>query len=142
MSPQALSVGTVDTLTTGAVKSVGDVNNVAAGSTLIAVQHAAFSFATSGEHTIVSSVANARIRVLGWNAITKSTNTLTWFSDSSAGTTLAGPYDLAANGGISVGYSPVGWFQTSAGAGVDLVLKSDDASSFGGNVVYIQSSAI
>lgn len=130
------------TNTIGAVYNVPDVSQVTAGTTAITVQYAAFGFATSGPQVIISSAANARIRVLAWNLVTKSTNTVTWFSDSTAGTTLAGPYDFAANGGISVGYSPVGWFQTSAGAGVDLVLKSEVASSVGGNVVYIQSSAI
>jgi len=117
------------------------MNSVGTGSSNIAVSRAAIGFATSGGQTIVASAANASIRVLGWNVVTATTNALTWFSGSSAGSTLAGPYHFAANGGISVPVTEFGWMQTT-GAGIPLVLKGDVASSVGGNIVYIQSSAI
>jgi hypothetical protein len=137
-----LSVGTVDSITTGAVRVTQNSSQVIAGTTAITVQYASIPpFATSGAVDIISSVANTFIRVLAWNLIAPTTAVLTWFSDSTANSTLAGPYHLAANGGISVPYSPVGWFQTTA-AGLALALKSETASSVGGNIVYIQSSAI
>mgnify|MGYP000448125811 CR=1 FL=1 len=121
------------------VRSHFQTNQLAQGSTLITVQRANISFNTSGAQTIVSSVANAVIRVLGWNLVTTSTTVLTWFSGTTGGSTLAGPYSFAANGGISVPVTEFGWFQTSSG--VALTLKSEAASSVGGNIVYVQSTS-
>ena len=112
-----------------------------AGTTGVTVQRAAFGTATTVVLTVVSSVANTFIRVLGWNIVSASTNVVTWFSGTTAGSTLAGPYHLAANGGMSVPVSEFGWFQTTA-ISLGLVLKQEVASSIGGNVVYLQSSAI
>jgi len=125
----------------GVIRTQKDVNTPVAGTTALTISRAMISFATSGAQTIVSSVAGANIRILGWNLVTATTNVLTWFSATTAGTTLAGPYHFAANGGISVPISEYGWMQTTA-VGVGIVLKAEVASSVGGNVVYIQSSAI
>ena len=125
----------------GVIRTQKDVNTPVAGTTALTISRAMISFATSGAQTIVSSVAGANIRILGWNLVTATTNVLTWFSATTAGTTLAGPYHFAANGGISVPISEYGWMQTTA-IGVGIVLKAEVASSVGGNVVYIQSSAI
>jgi len=125
----------------GVIRTMKDVNTPVAGTTGLTIARATISFATSGSQTIVSSVANTNIRILGWNLVTATTNVLTWFSATTAGTTLAGPYHFAANGGISVPVSEYGWMQTTA-VGVGIVLKAEVASSVGGNVVYIQSSAI
>jgi len=125
----------------GVIRTQKDVNTPVAGTTALTISRATISFATSGAQTVVSSVAGANIRILGWNLVTATTNVLTWFSATTAGTTLAGPYHFAANGGISVPISEYGWMQTTA-VGVGIVLKAEVASSVGGNVVYIQSSAI
>ena len=134
--------GSTVSISTGQVAAMQQTDQVAAGSSAITVSHANISLTSSGVATIVSSGANQRIRVLGWNLVCATTQVVTWFSDSSAGTTLAGPYPFAANGGISVPVTPLGWFQTSAGVGVDLVLKLEVAGNVGGSVTYIQSSAI
>src|SRR3990172_5256879 len=125
----------------GFIRTQKDVNTPVAGTTALTISRATISFATSGAQTIVSSVAGANIRILGWNLVTATTNVLTWFSATTAGTTLARPYHFAANGGISVPISEYGWMQTTA-VGVGVVLKAEVASSIGGNVVYIQSAAI
>jgi len=128
-------------ISTGIVRVIGDVSRVTAGSTALTVQYANISLTTAVTgQTIVSSGNNQTIRVLAWNVVCPTTTVLTWFSGSTDGSTLAGPYSFAANGGISVGYSPVGHFETAAD--VDLVLKSASTSLVGGNIVYVQSSAI
>src|SRR3990167_5464464 len=110
---------------------------LAQGTTVLTPSFASLSFATSGAQTIVSSVANSVVRVLQWNLVAASTNSLQWRSGTSA---ISGMMAFAANGGISVPYSPVGLFQGTSGSALNLF--SETATSVGGSIVYLQSTSL
>ena len=103
------------------------------GTTSVTPAYASISFATSGAQTIVSSAATTAIKVLSWEAVCASTTSLGWRSGTSA---ITGLRAFAANGGISVGFNPIGLFQTDAGSA--LILFSETASSVGGSISYIK----
>ncbi len=134
--------GSTISVSTGQVAAMQQANQVVFGTTAMTVSHTNISLTSSGAATIVSSASSGQIRVLGWNVVCATTQVLTWFAGTTAGTTLAGPYPFAANGGISVPVSPLGSFGTSAGAGVALTLKADVNGNVGGSITYVQSSAL
>src|SRR3990167_7052501 len=70
-------------------------------------------------------------------SVCASTTSLQWRSGTSA---LTGLMPFAANGGISVPFSPVGLFQATSGS--SLVLFNESASSVGGSIVYLRSTSI
>ena len=112
-------------------------NQLWQGTTSLTPLFASISFATSGAQTIATSVASASIRVLQWNVVCASTTSLQWRSGTSA---LTGLMPFAANGGISVPFSPVGLFQATSGS--SLVLFNEAASSVGGSIVYLRSTSL
>jgi len=112
-------------------------NQLWQGTTSLTPLFGSISFATSGAQTIATSVAAASIRVLQWNVVCASTTSLQWRSGTSA---LTGLMPFAANGGISVPFSPVGLFQATSGS--SLVLFNESASSVGGSIVYLRSTSI
>ena len=110
---------------------------LAQGTTVLTPAFASISFATSGAQTIVSSVANSVVRILQWNLVAASTNSLQWRSGTTA---ISGLMAFAANGGISVPYSPVGLLQGTSGSALNLF--SETATSIGGSIVYLQSTSL
>src|SRR3990167_5671514 len=132
-----LSVTGTSNVSGSTVVAYTQTNQLWQGTTSLTPLFASISFATSGAQTIATSVAAASIRVLQWNAVCASTTSLQWRSGTSA---LTGLMPFAANGGISVPFSPVGLFQATSGS--SLVLFSESASSVGGSIVYLRSTSI
>ena len=113
------------------------INSVYAGTTAVTPLFASISFATSGAQVVVSSVALQKIRVLQYSLVCASTNSLQWRSGT---TNISGLMAFAANGGISVPYSPVGVLDVTSGSALNLF--SETATSVGGHVVYVRAAAV
>lgn len=103
------------------------------------VKFAKIDVAASGDNTIVAAVAASapepakKIRVLGYVLVADGAVTAQWQSGA-AGTALSGAMSLAANGGVSAPFSPVGQFETVAGALLNLSLGG--AVGVRGHLVY------
>lgn len=103
--------------------------------TALTPKFAAIDVTTSGNNTIVSAVSTKKIRVLAYVLVASAAVTVR-FEDGAGGTALTGQMQLAANGGVSSGFCPVGFFETSATTLLNLELSG--ATSVDGHVVYVE----
>lgn len=96
----------------------------------------AVSCNTNGNNTLVAAVAGKKLRVLGGH-LTMSGTAVTWtFQSGAGGTNLTGALAVPQNTGISFPFSPVGHFETAAGALLNLSLSG--AQLVTGYLVYIE----
>jgi len=90
--------------------------------------------AASGAASIVALTANAKIRIVQLVLTSLSANFVTFQSHTTTATKM-GPIYLAANGGVVLPFSEVGWFSTVAGEALDINLNG--ATAVGGVLTYI-----
>jgi len=117
----------------GKVSASNETSTIYSGTTAVTPKFAAISASSNGNNTVVIAGTN-KIRVLGWNLMSSGTVNVKWQSGA-GGTDLTGLYYLIANTGISVAYSPVGWFETASATLLNLNLSAGVA--VGGNICYI-----
>lgn len=87
------------------------------------LKHAAIDAASSGNNTLVAAVTGKKIRVHEIVLFNGHTSTQTIrFESGAGGTALSGQMILAANGGFAPGWSEKGYFETAAGALLNLEL--------------------
>jgi len=103
--------------------------------TVLTPKFAAINVAASGDNTIVSAVSGKKIRVLSYSLVCGAAVNARW-EDGAGGTALSGIMEFAANSGISVPYSPVGHFETTANTILNLELSG--AVSVDGHLVYVE----
>lgn len=96
------------------------------------LKFAALSGSASAD--LVALVSGKKIRVLAYTIVVGAAVTIKFQSGGS--TDLTGAMPLAANGGISAPFSPLGHFETAAGAKLNLVLGSSQA--FAGHITYVE----
>jgi hypothetical protein len=102
----------------------------------LAAKFAKIAASSSGNNTLVAAVTGKKIRVLGFNFIGNGAVNAK-FQDGAGGTDLTGLYYIpAAGGGVSVGYSRAGWFETTAATLLNLNLSG--AVAVGGSLVYLE----
>lgn len=109
-----------------------DSNAMYAGITKLTPKFAPISASNSAD--IVALVAAKKIRVLSLFVVTAGATTVKFRSGGTVD--LTGAMSFAANGGISLPFNPVGWFETAAGAKLDMVLGS--AVAVAGGLTYIE----
>lgn len=98
-------------------------------------QYAAVAASSSGDNTLVAAVAGKKIRVLAFTLYAGGAVTVR-FESGAGGTALSGQMALAAAGQfVSGGFVPVGWFETAAGALLNLELSG--AVSVAGMLTYV-----
>lgn len=105
------------------------------GSTALTPKFKAITASSSGATTIVALVAAKKIRVVSWSLVCNAAVNVKWQSHVTP-TDLTGLYYFAANGGISVPFSPVGYFETIAGEALDINLSG--AQAVGGVLCYVE----
>src|SRR5688572_28853061 len=98
------------------------------------VKRAIIDAAGSGDNTLVSAVTGKRIRVLACFAVMTGTAVTIRFESGAGGTALTGQMTPSQGGGFVLPYNPVGWFETAAGALLNLELGG--AQSVDGCLVY------
>ena len=106
-----------------------------AGGTQAQVKYAKIDAATSGDNTIVAAVGNKKIRVLSLFYMASGTVNARWESGAS-GTALTGQVEHTAQTGVVLPFSEDGWFETAAGALLNLELST--AISVDGALTYIE----
>lgn len=100
-----------------------------------AVQFAAISAAVLGDNTLVAAVAGKKIRVLALFMVASGGANTTRFESGAGGTALSGLMDLVADGQMNLAFNPAGWFETAAGALLNLELSA--ATAVGGMLAYV-----
>jgi hypothetical protein len=100
-------------------------------------KYASINAAASGDNTLVALVASKKIRVLSYRL--QGAGAVTFQFKSGAGTNLTGAMSTgAAGGGGGAGFSPVGHFETAAGAA--LVLNLGSAVQVSGHLCYVEAT--
>ena len=117
---------------TATVNVAQDTAAIKNGATSLTPKFAAISLAASGD--ILALVAAKKIRVVSLFLVVTSAVTVKFQSGASSDLTGAMPF--GANGGISLPYNPVGWFQTVSGEKLNMVLGSSVQVS--GGLTYIE----
>lgn len=97
------------------------------------VKRAIIDHAGSGDNELVAAVSGKKIRVHDVVLISSGTVTVR-FESGAGGTALTGQMQLTAQTGFAPGFSPVGHFETAAGAALNLELSG--AVSVDGWLVY------
>lgn len=99
----------------------------------IKIKRAKIDAASSGNNTLVAAVSGKKIRVLSVFLVAAGAVNARFESDAD-GTALSGQMNLTTNSGFSLGYNPLGWFETAEGELLNLELSS--AVSVDGALTY------
>lgn len=102
------------------------------------VQYASISVTAAGDNTVVAAVAGRKIRVLGVFLVASGGANTVRFESGAGGTALTGAMDLASDGQFAPGYNPLGWFETAAGALLNLELSA--GTLVAGALTYVEVS--
>lgn len=105
------------------------------GVTPLTPKFAAIAAASSGDNTLIAAVVSKKIRVLSYALVAAGAVTCR-FEDGAGGTAKSGQMALAANGVLSVPFSPVGHFETTANTLLNLELGG--AVSVAGHICYVE----
>ncbi len=97
-------------------------------------QYAVIAAAAAGNNTLVAAVAGKKIRVLAAGLAANTSDQTIRFQSGAGGTALTGIMPIAANGNLVLPLNGFGWFETAAGALLNLELGG--ASLVGGPLVY------
>ena len=82
---------------------------------------------------VVNSVSAKKLRVLAYTLVASNAVTARF---SGGVQSLTGAMALAANGGVSAGFVPVGHFETAAGVGLELTLGGN--VNVDGHLTYVE----
>jgi hypothetical protein len=117
------------------VKASPETGTVYNGNTALTPKFAAIAASTSGNNTLVAAVTSKKIRVLAlWANANGTVNGK--FQTGAGGTDLTGLLYCTAQSGIVLPFNPAGWFETAAGALLNLNLSA--AIAVGGSLLYVE----
>lgn len=119
----------------GSVSAKLGTDAIMNGVTALTPMFAAIAASASGDNTLVAAVATKKIRVLSYTLVAAGAVTCR-FEDGAGGTAKSGQMALGANGVLSVPFSPVGHFETTANTLLNLELGG--AVSVAGHVCYVE----
>jgi hypothetical protein len=101
----------------------------------LTVKRAVIAAASSGDNTLVAAVTGKKIRVV--QAVLLAAGAVTVrFESGAGGTALTGAMSNADTTGIVLPLSPAGWFETAAGALLNLELSA--GVSVAGVLAYVE----
>ena len=103
----------------------------------VPVKYAKIDGASSGDNTLVAAVTDRKIVVLSLFLVGAG-DVLVRFESGAGGTALTGQMDVTANSGFTLGFNPVGWFETASGALLNMEL--DGNVSCDGCLVYVEKA--
>ena len=134
------NIGDVDVLTVPARARTTDsiavalqTDAVMAGSSPLTPKFAALSETATGE--VIAAVTSKKIRVLAIVAVANVDGTFA-FRDGAAGANLTGVMTVRQGGGFVLPFNPVGWFETTSGTRLDVVLSV--VTQLSGSIVYVE----
>lgn len=119
----------------GSVSAKLGTDSIMDGVTPLTPKFAAIAAASSGDNTLIAAVVSKKIRVLSYTLVAAGA-VVCRFEDGAGGTAKSGQMALAANGVLSVPFSPVGHFETTANTLLNLELGG--AVSVAGHICYVE----
>ena len=119
----------------GSVSAKLGTDAIMDGITPLTPKFAAIAASSSGDNTLVAAVASKKLRVLSYTLVAAGAVTCR-FEDGAGGTAKSGVMSLAANGVLSVPFSAVGHFETTANTLLNLELGG--AVSVAGHICYVE----
>lgn len=119
----------------GKVSAGQDTSVIYNGTTSLTPKFAVVDCATSGNNTIVAAVTSKKIRVHQCLLNVAADVTIRWES-AADGTALTGQNQVKAGSGYILPFSPIGWFETTAGQLLNLELSG--AVSVDGVIAYTE----
>jgi hypothetical protein len=125
-------IGTELAAATTSASVAPDTSTVYVGVTPVTPKFAVISSAASAD--VVALVASKKIRVLSLFFVTSTFMSIKF--QTGATTDITGALPLGANGGLVLPFNPVGWFETAAGAKLNIVLSV--AAAVAGGLTYIE----
>jgi hypothetical protein len=117
------------------VAGIAESNQVAIGGVPVNIKFAAIDTATSGDTTLIAAVTSKKIRVMSCFIVAAGAVNVR-FESGTGGTALTGQMNLTTNSGFVLPFNPGGWFETGAGALLNLELSG--AVSVDGSLSYIE----
>jgi len=121
--------------TTDAITAKLATDKIQNGLTACTPVFVSISAASSGDNTLVAAAgASNKIRVLSYTLIATGAVAVA-FESGASGTALTGDMSIAATGGITCAFSPVGHFETAANTLLNLELSA--AVQVSGHLTYI-----
>lgn len=105
------------------------------GSTPLLPRYHIIDEVTSGDNPVVAAVTNKKIRVLAAFLTMTGTAVTVRFESGAGGEPLTGQMTPAQGQTITLGFNPVGWFETSTGELLNMELGG--AQSVDGGLVYV-----
>jgi hypothetical protein len=133
--PVTVSTAPVRARTTDSIASAVQTDAVMNGLTALTPKFAKIAASSSGATTVVSAVTSKKLRILGFVFVADGAVDVNFRSHTTTAT-ATGVFYTAANGGASVPFSPVGWFETASGEALDINLGG--AVAVGGQLVYVE----
>lgn len=131
----AVFVNGAGTALLGSISAKLGTDAIMDGVTPLTPKFASISASSSGNNTLVAAVVGKKIRVLSYSIVAAGAVT-TAFQDGAGGSAKSGPMSFGANGGITVPFSPVGHFETTANTLLNLSLGG--AVSVAGHLCYVE----
>lgn len=125
----------VNARTTDSMAAALQTDAIMSGLTALTPKFAIIDAASSGDNTLVAAVASRKLRVLALVLVAAGTVNVR-FESGAGGTALSGQLNLVANTGFSLGFNPVGWFETASNTLLNLELSA--AISVDGMLVYVE----
>lgn len=110
-----------------------DSNQMSTAGTIVTPKFASISVSSSGDNQIVAANATKKLRVLAYTIVADGTVAAKWRNGT---TDVTGAMSWVANTGISAPFCPVGHFETSTNAALNLNLSA--AVGARGHVTYIE----
>lgn len=95
---------------------------------------AAVSADTTGDHTLVSGIADRRIMLTAMLLVASGDPNTVTLTSGLGGTALTGAMDLVDGGKLTLPQNPAGWVVTAAGESLSMTLGADGAVT--GMVTY------
>lgn len=100
------------------------------------IKRAVIDAASSGDNTVVAAVTGKKIRVYSCILVMTGTAITARFESGAGGTALTGQMQPTQGGGFVLPHNPAGWFETTAGALLNLELGG--AQSVDGVLTYAE----
>lgn len=106
------------------------------GTTALPPKFAKIDENTAATNELIAFVSSKKLRVLAGFINAHGDQTVRFQDDTGTPVELTGDLDLTTNSGFVLPFNPVGWFETSSGKALDLVMS--DAVQVGGCLVYVE----
>lgn len=120
--------------TTDSIAAAHSTDAIMNGLTVLSPAFQNVIASASGATTIVAAVASKKIRIISCFLVCAGAVSVNWQSHTTTAT-KTGTMPFAANGGIVMPFSPVGWFETVSGEALDINLGG--AVAVGGEITYV-----